>query len=301
MTLFDVLNPEESLQTIDLVWDIFDKRRRVPEHEREQFKNMPVRLILADWHSIYDACRDEKWFQPYLKKLSTIITVGRELNVCLLIDTQSFNLDALGLAKDTNIRHNLNILSQGFTWIDQDGQSQGDYGVLENIIKNPHVIHESGLREHLREQLRALKTQSQRFSLPIIFTTIEPPRLAILPDIRHYKPGQQTQVKLEGYSPEQLNRILSLEFDLKALPPSQQSEPPSEPLNQPTDEDCSQNLNQFTPLNLTREQVLELIKQLRTELNQTQIIEHLWQVRKGGSADWKQAHAQFKELTSEDS
>jgi hypothetical protein len=46
--------------------------------------------------------------------------------------------------------------------------------------------------------------------------------------------------------------------------------------------------------------VLELIKQLRTaELNQTQIIERLWQVRKGGSAAWKDAYQQFREVTGE--
>jgi hypothetical protein len=46
--------------------------------------------------------------------------------------------------------------------------------------------------------------------------------------------------------------------------------------------------------------VLELIKQLRTvELNQTQIIERLWQVRKGGSVAWKEAYRQFREITGE--
>jgi len=83
-----------------------------------------------------------------------------------------------------------------------------------------------------------------------------------------------------------------------------------EPLNQPTDEG-STNLDdgsefssgsgskRFTPLNLTKEQVLALVESLNEELNQTQIIERLWQVRKGGSAAWKEAREQFRQLMGE--
>lgn len=56
----------------------------------------------------------------------------------------------------------------------------------------------------------------------------------------------------------------------------------------------------FTPLNLTQEQVLALIQNLNHELNQTQIIERLWQVRKGGSEAWKKAHAEFKKIIGAD-
>ncbi len=74
------------------------------------------------------------------------------------------------------------------------------------------------------------------------------------------------------------------------------SEPPSEPLNQPNSNTSGNSESRFTTLGLTREQAIKLIQQLRTELNQTQIIERLWQVSKGGSAAWKEAYAQFKEL-----
>ncbi len=79
-------------------------------------------------------------------------------------------------------------------------------------------------------------------------------------------------------------------------PPSEPSEPPSEPLNQPNSNTSGNSESRFTTLGLTREQAIKLIQQLRTELNQTQIIERLWQVSKGGSAAWKEAYAQFKEL-----
>jgi hypothetical protein len=83
-----------------------------------------------------------------------------------------------------------------------------------------------------------------------------------------------------------------------------------EPLNQPTDEGCTDledgsqfssepSSERFTPLNLSKEQVLALIENLNPELNQTQIIERLWQVKKGGSAAWKEAREQFRELMGE--
>jgi hypothetical protein len=83
--LFDPLSPQASLKAIDEVYNLYDQRRRVSEHLRHEFDKKPVRLILADWHSIYETCKSEQWFSPYLKKISTIITVGRELNVCLLV------------------------------------------------------------------------------------------------------------------------------------------------------------------------------------------------------------------------
>lgn len=74
----------------------------------------------------------------------------------------------------------------------------------------------------------------------------------------------------------------------------------SEPLNQPDNEVSSQNENHFTPLGLNRLQISSLIEQLKQSgLNQTEIIEHLWQVKKGGSLAWRKAHLEFKELTEE--
>jgi hypothetical protein len=84
----------------------------------------------------------------------------------------------------------------------------------------------------------------------------------------------------------------------------------SEPPKQPTDNGCTDlgdgsqfssepSSERFTPLNLSKEQVLALIENLNPELNQTQIIERLWQVKKGGSAAWKEAREQFRELMGE--
>jgi hypothetical protein len=72
-----------------------------------------------------------------------------------------------------------------------------------------------------------------------------------------------------------------------------------QPLNRPHSEELEDSEQLFTRLNLSREQALGLIKKLKTELNQTQIIEKLWECKKGGSKAWNEAYAQFKELTGE--
>lgn len=38
----------------------------------------------------------------------------------------------------------------------------------------------------------------------------------------------------------------------------------------------------------------------KLELNQTQIIERLWEYKKGGSEGWKKAYTQFKGLIKEE-
>ncbi len=90
-----------------------------------------------------------------------------------------------------------------------------------------------------------------------------------------------------------LDRVYKLEFDLSLPEPS---EPDAETLNRPQDEDNSDSEPKFTSLDLSRKQAIELIQRLRTELNQTQVIERLWDCKKGGSEAWKKAYAQFKEL-----
>jgi hypothetical protein len=130
--------------------------------------------------------------------------------------------------------------------------------------------------------------------------------------------GWDGQLRLEV---ENIRQRLELLFDSSTpepnLPsdssPVQDPEPlnrDSEPLNQPTGEGCtglddgsqfssSGGSERFTPLNLSKEQATALVQSLNPELNQTQIIERLWQVKKGGSAAWKEAREQFRELTGE--
>ncbi|MBW4570949.1 MAG: type IV secretory system conjugative DNA transfer family protein [Tolypothrix carrinoi HA7290-LM1] len=204
--LFDPLEPQLAMAAIDQVYNIYDQRRRVPEHRRHEFDNQPVRLILADWHSQYETVKDEQWFQPYLKKISTIITVGRELNVCLIIDTQSFNLAALGIG-DSNIRKNLYIIAQGNYNVEPDGTVNDSYGVLYNLITNAKIVEDAALRLQLKERFNELKPQSKQLGQPLIFISVDPMQLDILPDITSYKPGQKPAITLDTVSPEYLNNL----------------------------------------------------------------------------------------------
>jgi hypothetical protein len=130
--------------------------------------------------------------------------------------------------------------------------------------------------------------------------------------------GWDGQLRLEV---ENIRQRLEMLFDSSTPEPNplsdssavQDSEPlnqVSEPLNQPTDEGYTDLDNssrersetsseRFTPLNLTKEQAIALVQALNPELNQTQIIERLWQVKKGGSVAWKEAREQFRKLTGE--
>jgi Helicase HerA, central domain len=119
--------------------------------------------------------------------------------------------------------------------------------------------------------------------------------------------GDRTLVKIPRrdepvtqYPPtvEYLERVYSQEFDIKP-PEAKPFEPTSEPLNHTDSEASGSSDCRFTPLNLSRGQAIALIKQLRPELNQTQVIERLWQVTKGGSADWKRAREEYRELIGE--
>ena len=116
---------------------------------------------------------------------------------------------------------------------------------------------------------------------------------------RRSEPSQPTQQS--GFSLDAARNWLESTWSVPGVePPTRKpSEPQSELLNRPEDKDSGDSGQRFTPLHLTRQQAQALINQLRTELNQTQIIERLWACKKGGSADWKIAHAQFKELMGE--
>jgi hypothetical protein len=183
--LFDPVEPLESLAAIDEVYSIFNKRRQMMESERFAFKHQPVRLILSDWHSIWDTCKDEKWYKTnYAKKLSTLVTVGREMNVCLLVDTQSYNVASLGITEDANIRSNLNILCQGYSWIDSEGRQRGDWNMITNLLKNRYLVPTGS--DQLLTELESLKPKSIETKTPVIFSSIGL-KLQLLPDLRAFK------------------------------------------------------------------------------------------------------------------
>jgi hypothetical protein len=188
--LFDPTEPEHALTLITNIWNLYDKRRRLPELERPTLP--PVRLILADWLSINQALEELKNEESvksskYLSKLADIIYNGRELNVCLLVDLQSYNLAAVGLKADRNSRKNFNLIGLGNYSIDELGMVNDSYGVLTNLIGDRYIVAEESERTALNATFKQLQPISKENCRPIIFSGLSPARLALLPDLRKYK------------------------------------------------------------------------------------------------------------------
>jgi hypothetical protein len=114
---------------------------------------------------------------------------------------------------------------------------------------------------------------------------------------------QEAEQILSGQPPEREETVEALKraWLLDCDEPSEPVEPSVQTVNPPEDNTLTADEETFTSLNLTRNQAIELIQKLRSELNlnQKQIIEKLWACTKGAGADWKRGRAQFKELTGE--
>lgn len=190
VTLFDPNDPKPTLILICCVWAHYDRRRRLPEAQRASLS--PVRLILDDWSSIKlsldDLSNDEGVKgSRYLSKLADLIYNGREVNVCLLVDLQSYNLAALGLKADRNSRKNFNIIGLGNYSIDELGMVNESYGVLTNLIGDRYIVADESERSELNATFKQIQPISKASRCPIIFSGLSPARLALLPDLRAFK------------------------------------------------------------------------------------------------------------------
>jgi hypothetical protein len=190
VTLFDPTEPGHALILINNIWSVYDTRRRLRESERPALP--PVRLILADWLSINQALeelKNDEWVKnsKYLSKLADIIYNGRELNVCLLVDLQSYNLAAVGLKADRNSRKNFNLIGLGNYSIDELGMINESYGVLTNLISDRYIVADESERLALGATFKKLQPISKAHQRPIIFCGLSSAQLALLPDLRKYK------------------------------------------------------------------------------------------------------------------
>ncbi len=200
VTLFDPTEPERALILIGDIWSIYDKRRRLPESDRPGLP--PVRLILADWLSINQSLEELKNDEAvkasrYLSKLADIIYNGRELNVCLLVDLQSYNLAAVGLKADRNSRKNFNLIGLGNYSVDELGMVNESYGVLTNLIGDRYIIAEESERAALSATFKQLQPISKHHRRPILFSSLSPARLALLPDLRNFKTSKVAAATLQ--------------------------------------------------------------------------------------------------------
>lgn len=185
VAIFDDLNPELALYYLDVVYKEMKRRLNAPEHEREEFKTKPVRLILDDWFASYGVIKLNPALWNEVKvKLGAIITKGREANVCLYIATQSFNLEAIGV-QDSNIRGNLAITCQGLVTekIDEYGEivEQGNYESIQLLIDNKFIVSSRGDRERLNAELEEIIALSRLHQVPAMFAAVGKNTLALAP------------------------------------------------------------------------------------------------------------------------
>jgi hypothetical protein len=200
VTLFDPTEPEQALILIGDIWRIYDKRRRLPESDRPGLP--PVRLILADWLSINQSLEELKNDEAvkasrYLSKLADILYNGREVNTCLLIDLQSYNLAAVGLKADRNSRKNFNLLGLGNYSVDELGMVNESYGVLVNLIGDRYIVSDESERAALNATFKEIQPISKQHRRPIIFSSLSPARLALLPDLRSFKTSKVAAATLQ--------------------------------------------------------------------------------------------------------
>ena len=179
---------ETALKPLYQVYDVYLSRKDLSTSERRKVKeNKPIRLILGDWYATYQellARLDRKELQRVLSMIRQIITVGRDSGIGLVIDTQSANLDSLGLANDASIRQSLDIFSQGYIYF-EDGHEKGELQTIRLTFSNNSICGKED-REHIQNDYELLTKaiQSGELRTPIIFSSVgSKPRLGIVPDL----------------------------------------------------------------------------------------------------------------------
>jgi len=184
IAIFDPLFPEESMKFLDEVYEKLQRRKSKPATE-ETYRNRPIKIILEDWFATYQCLvqkRNAQLWEDKASKLGSIATVGGQYNVGYFICTQTFNIASSGVA-DSNIRLNLALLAQGLVRTTSNGEEQGSYGVIEQMLNNSNVIASKEARDRLAAELSLLIPDSMTEQTPIIFSTIGNPVLGLMPQI----------------------------------------------------------------------------------------------------------------------
>jgi hypothetical protein len=232
--IFDPAFPEESMRFLDVVYEKLQARKSQPATE-ETYQNYPIKLILEDWFATHQCLvqkRNAQLWEDKASKLGSIATVGGQYNVGYFICTQTFNLASSGVA-DSNIRLNLALIAQGLVRTKANGEQQGSYGVIEQMLNNQKVFAGKSDRERLTSDLSQLIPISMTEQTPIILSTIGNPELGLMPQIEINQPPYN-EVFSNNNSTEStsdyFNRVYKMEFDLgdKKLSDSQADSSPSD-------------------------------------------------------------------------
>ena len=179
---FNSLDPVDALDKLREIHAIFQERTEVLEEDRVKLST--IRLILEDWSSICAILKKNKliWNEVQII-LSDIVTVGRELNIALFILAQSAILESLGLVSDANLRTCLVIVAQGLESINNKGEKQGDYNLVQLILRNAYIIPSDEDRKFLTNELSNSIAESRRMEQPVFLCTGGEAFVGLLPKI----------------------------------------------------------------------------------------------------------------------
>ncbi|MEG4009917.1 hypothetical protein QUA41_28690 [Microcoleus sp. Pol11C1] len=222
--IFDPEIPEKSMEFLDVVYEKLQARKSKPATE-ETYRDKPIKLVLEDWFATHQCLvqkRNAQLWEDKASKLGSIATVGGQYNVGYFICTQTFNLSSSGVA-DSNIRLNLALIAQGLVRTKPNGEQQGSYGVIEQMLNNQKVIAGKSDRDRLASDLSQLIPISMTEQTPIVLSTIGNPKLGLMPQIDiNQLPSDEvsSNSKSTESKSDYFNRVFKMEFDLGDRKPS---------------------------------------------------------------------------------
>ncbi len=229
--------------------------------------------------------------------MGNMITLAREVNIRMLVMAQGRQVETWGLEGESD-------LAECFCSI-----YLGKFAVQEcETNRNRHPADSQAFEQYqaVRDYLESIGSRAAWIS------GADGEFPAIVPDLSQWKRGKKDDVKpptqpqiessagTQDLPAELLDRARQrLQTNFDSTEPNEPAEPASEPLNLNLVNDSIDLEPKFTIYNLSADMALNLVGKFRTELNQTQIIEKLWDCKKGGTEAWKKARQEFKDLTGE--
>lgn len=284
--------------------DLQSERKRRTQKMAEGVESPVFNVAVDEWRVITKNLKatvdrtSKEIISPSAKDImGNMMTLAREVNIRMLVMAQGRQVETWGLEGESD-------LAECFCSI-----YLGKFAVSEaETNRNRHPADSQAYEQYqaVRDYLESIGSRAAWISC----ADGEFP--AIVPDLSGWKRGKKEEVKLaiepvdstkkttKNLPAELLDRArqrFQTNFDLTER--NEPAELANEPLNLHIVKDSIDSEPKFTIYNLSADMALNLVQKFRTELNQTQIIEKLWDCKKGGTEAWKKARQEFKDLTGE--
>ena len=283
--------------------DLQSLRKRRTEKLAKGKESPVLNVAIDEWRVISKNIKAEvdraskEIISPSAKDImGNMITLAREVNIRMLVMAQGRQVETWGLEGESD-------LAECFCSI-----YLGRFAIQEcETNRNRHPADSQAFEQYqaVRDYLESIGARAAWISC----ADGEFP--AIVPDLSQWKRGEKddvpapTQPQIESIIDTQdlpaelLDRARQrLQNNFELPEPVEPIEPASEPLNLNLVKGSDLE-PKFTIYDLSADMALNLVGKFRTELNQTQIIEKLWDCKKGGTEAWKKARQEFKDLTGE--